>query len=119
MKKETRQKIKNILREYKKEAYECLYPENDCSWGTSETNRDKTLKLMNDILVGIPKEVWPITKDEDDYDSFIVKDGNWRLDLFYCEGKRSANLIYLKDDHTAWVIEGENGKFIDFDIGGS
>ena len=90
---------------------ELLYPKNHHTWGQT----DKVVNFMNKLLSDIPKDIWP--EDKEDY--YIVKDGNWRLDLMWTNEKRAANLIYLKDDHTAWVIENENSKFVNFDIGGS
>ena len=114
MKAKTKSEIKQVLRQYKKEAYKCLYPGNDYSWGTKKKNRDSTVKLMNKICSKISKTVWPT----DDVDVIQIRDGNWILDLFYWDDIRNANLIYSKDDHTAWVRE-KNGRFVDCDIGGS
>lgn len=72
--------------------------------------------MLNKILKPIPKSAWP----DEEYDEVnTINDGNWQLRLMFTDGKRSADLSYAKDDHTAWVIEGKNGKFINFDIGGS
>lgn len=101
----------NIFDKYSNEAKSCLYPENNWTWG----DKRKTLKLMNGILAEIPKEEFPLYAGA----KKILKYGRWRLDLFLVDGKRSANLIYSGDDHTAWVVEGAKGKFVDFDIGGS
>ncbi len=122
MNKEIRQQIKSIIKKYKIEALACLYPENDYTWGTKRKNLQRTIKLMNDILSEFPKELeWPKIDfmEEEESDSIYVKEGNWHLNLYVIDGKRSANLAYSKDDHTAWVIENKSGKFVDYDIGGS
>jgi hypothetical protein len=117
MKKETKTKIKEVIDKYKAEAYLCLYPDNDYAWGTGK-NKKKTLELMNKILSEVPQDSWD-GSDEDDSNS--VNHGLWRLDFMYTNYTRAANLIYKRNNHTAWVIEKKNGslKFTDFDIGGS
>ena len=109
----TNKEFASIFRKYKDEAHACLYsPSGGYAW----QDRNRTVELMNDILAEIPSELYP--KNEED--CVTLSAGNWRLGLMFIEGKRSANLIYVKDDHTAWVIENdEMGRFIDFDIGGS
>lgn len=109
----TNKQFSKIFRKYKKEAMACLRPKNDYAWGDTK----RTLILMNEILKEIPKNVWPESKEK--YDSVILKDGNWRLDLITDCDIKSANLIYARDDHTAWVVEKKDGTFEDFDIGGS
>lgn len=105
-------KIKEIIRKHKKEAMACLYPEDDYTWGTKKKNIEKTILLMNKILSKIPKSAWLIER-------YSFTDGNWTLDLKLTNNKRAADLRFKHDDHTAWVIESKNGKFVDFDIGGS
>lgn len=85
--------------------------DGDYAWDDEK----RTVVLMNNILKDVPKELYP-NIEEENYD---IQDGNWRLSLRCVDGKRSADLSYSKDDHTAWVIEGRNGKFVNFDIGGS
>ena len=106
-----RHKIKQKLRANKKLMMRLLYPEDNYTWG----EKNKVVEFMNDLLSEIPKNIWPENKE----DYFIVKDGNWRLDFMWTDDKRAVNLIYFNDDHTAWVIENKNGKFVNFDIGGS
>ena len=112
--KQEKQKIKQTLRLFKKEAYNCLYAKNGYCW----MDRKRTLKLMNNILKDIPPGLW-LNEDEDD--RIIIKNGNWRLDLKITDGRRAADLSFVHDDHTAWVIEHSKikNKWINFDIGGS
>jgi len=98
-----------LFSKHRREARACLYSDNGYAW----QDRGRTLKMMSALLGEIPPSLWPTGED-----SVILRAGNWRLDLFWGEGRRMANLHYLKDDHTAWVIEGGNG-WADFDIGGS
>lgn len=104
-------KKKLKLKANKKTMMQLLYPKDNYTWGETK----KVVDFMNILLSDIPKDIWPENKE----DHLTIKDGNWRLDLMWTDDKRSANLIYLKDDHTAWVIENKKGKFVDFDIGGS
>lgn len=116
----TKHQIKQILRAHKKQALKCLYPEDDWAWGSTKKNRKNSVELMRSILKDIPLTIWPEKSEKYfDYNYLTVNDGNWRLDLFRGdEGEYFANLIYAKDDHTAWVVL-EKNKWVDFDIGGS
>lgn len=121
MKKETRALIKSILRANADRAKSCLYPENDYSWGTKPKNLKATLTLMNDICSQIPNGAWPVDFGPK---RIIVSEGSWRILLEWDEIKdgtitRLADLKYRYDDHTAWVYQDKNGKWKDFDIGGS
>lgn len=99
-----------LFSKYRREARACLYSDNGYAW----QDRGRTLKMMVALLGEISPSLWPTCEDP-----VILQAGNWRLDLMRDEdGSRMANLHYLKDDHTAWVIEGGNG-WADFDIGGS
>ncbi len=120
MKKETRSLIKSILRANADRAKSCLYPENDYAWGTKPKNLKATLALMNDICEQLPDDAWPNFGEEKN----DVSEGDWRIALAFDDvddGKvcRFADLKYKRDDHTAWVYEDKNGKWKDFDIGGS
>ena len=110
--------IRKRLVENRKECRDCISPENDFTWGTTRKNKKRTVALLNTLLKNIPKDAWP--KNDYDYDSFEyrIASNNWLLRLFQIEGHRHADLIYKNDDHTAWVRE-RDGKFVDFDIGGS
>jgi hypothetical protein len=112
----TKQQIREILKSHKKQALACLYPEMDYTWGTTKQNRQKSVDLMRSILKDIPLSTWP--EETEDKDSLIIRDGNWRLDLWIDNDEYHANLHYLKDDHTAWVNL-VDGVWEDFDIGGS
>lgn len=116
MKAEHRIAIKCILKKYETHAYNCLYPENDWAWGSSSKNRKNTVNLMNDILKEVPLMCWPNFDSESEVK---VNRGKWTLYLKWVDGKRSADLKYRYDDHTAWVIQKRDGTFKDFDIGGS
>lgn len=105
--------FKLIFNKYKKEASECLLSKDTGSaWG----DVPRTLKLMNNLLAEIPKDIYP--KSEED-DQVFFECGFWSLALMRIDGKRGANLAHRNNDHTAWVIESRGGKFKDFDIGGS
>jgi hypothetical protein len=105
--------FKLIFDKYKKEASECLLSEDiGYAWG----DISRTLKLMNNLLAEIPKDIYP--RDEAEH-PVSLKCGRWCLELMCLEGKRSANLRRSGNDHSAWVIESKNGKFKDLDIGGS
>jgi len=111
--------IRNRLKAYRKECLNCLYPENGYAWGGRQDIK-RTVQLLNNILKDIPIEAWPVNREEME-DSVIIASNNWRIDLMWIEKRRSANLIFKKDDHTAWVIEHskKKGTYVDFDIGGS
>lgn len=116
----TKEEIRGVIRGHKPWAMECLYPENDYAWGTTKQNRANSVALMRSILKWIHLDAWPEeSEDEDAYDKLIIRDGNWRLDLFISEGEKHANLSYAKDDHTAWVRRNERAIWVDFGIGGS
>lgn len=109
----TNKQFSVIFSKYAIEAKACLWPKDGYSWA----DRERTLKMMNNLLGEIPDSLYP--KDSED-DSVILRSGNWRLDLMRMEdGVKGANLSYSKDDHTAWVAQGGDGKWVDFDIGGS
>lgn len=113
-----KEKVRQVLKKYKTEAYACLYPEDGWAWGVcNKKYLNRTLKLMNDILKHVPESAWG--KDEDD--DIHVTEGNWQLSLRIVYKRRSADLKFKNDDHTAWVIEHskKKGRFINFDIGGS
>lgn len=96
---------------YSEEALACLWPEGGWSW----QDRTRTVALMKRLLDDIPAAEWPSNEE----DLVILRAGEWRLDLSLLgEGQRSANLSHARDDHTAWVMEGDAG-WEDFDIGGS
>jgi hypothetical protein len=79
-------------------------------------DENAVVKFMNHLLGDVPKNFWPTDESERIY----IKDGNWQLKIFTCdEREQHADLSYAKDDHTAWVVRGRNGKFKNFDIGGS
>jgi len=49
----------------------------------------------------------------------VIRAWSMRLRWLYEEGaKRTADLKYKNDNHTAWCIE-KKGKFVNYDIGGS
>jgi len=112
--------IRKRLVQYRKECLACLYPDGDYSWGTSRKNIANTLKLVNKIVKGIPIEAWPINAEASDR---VIASNNWSIKLGWEGSRRTADLSYRKDDHTAWVIEHSkkpgSGVFVDFDIGGS
>lgn len=100
----------------------CLRPENDWTWGTTRKNLKRTLELLNCLLKDVPIEAWPRKIDGECDGEYRIAHNNWVLRLFYGDdGRREADLVFKKDDHTAWVKESskEKGKFIDCDIGGS
>lgn len=126
----TKKQLQEILKKYGKEAYSCLYPKvdgviNDYAWGTNRQNSKKTIEFMRKLLAEIPNENWGSKDDADDCgdsydDDYIhIVSGNWRLKLFWNDGERHADLKYKHDDHTAWVRQSRNGKWVNFDIGGS
>ena len=122
MNKQLIKKIKQTLKNHSDLCLFCLYPpDGDYAWGTSTKNERNTLKVLNSLLSEIPEEAWPEkVENEDEQDSNLIRYGKWWLYLDYINGKKSANLAYSLDDHTAWVIKDEKKKkFVDFDIGGS
>ena len=108
--------IRKRLRLYRKECLDCLYPEKSYQWG----NEKLTLVLLNKILKDVPIEAWP-KNEEDNYVQYKIASNNWTIKLTYEDGRRTADLKFRNDDHTAWVIEHSRkpGLFVDFDIGGS
>jgi hypothetical protein len=100
-----------IFRKYKKEAMTCLKSKGGWGW----EDKKRTVKLLNKILAEVPKDLFPKSEDE----TKRLRDGNWGLTLMIVDGKQSADLRFIRDDHTAWVIKTRNGRFGDFDIGGS
>jgi len=113
--------LKKRLERFEKRAYR-LMREGNYAW----EDEAGTIKLLNDILKGIPDEFWP-PSSEDNY--LPIHQGNWILSLHWeprppeanVTPVRHANLSHATDDHTAWVQEDpqNKGSFIDFDIGGS
>lgn len=107
-------KLRAKLKASKKQMMELLYgPDKK---GYAWDDRDAVVNFMNDLLGETPPDFWPVNEDNRIY----IREGNWRLKLFFIEEDgQHADLSYAKDDHTAWVIRGEDGKFKNFDIGGS
>jgi hypothetical protein len=64
-------------------------------------------------MKGIPKDAWP----DNTYGETIVS-GNWKITLSWDDNKRLADLKHENNDHTAWFIE-KQGKYVNYDIGGS
>lgn len=116
--------IRKRLAEYKGECLACLYPKPfDYSWGSSKKTVAKTIRLVNKIVKDIPIEAWP---NEEYYEGHprSIAYNNWSIHLGWEDGRkprRTADLRYRNDDHTAWLIENSRkpGVFINFDIGGS
>lgn len=120
MKNKWHDEIRKRLKKYHKECLACLYPDDDYEWGCNKKSHiQNTLNMVNKIMRGIPVEAWP--KLNDDMIRTTVADGNWSIKLGW-EGKRkTADLKFRNNNHTAWVIESpkKDGTYIDFDIGGS
>jgi len=112
--------IRQRLHKYRKECLACLYPPTGWEWGcTNRKYKMNTLALVNKIMKGIPVDAWPKFVNVDwQHDVYKVASGNWCMRLRWDYKIRSADLKYRHDDHTAWCIE-RNGKFVDYDIGGS
>lgn len=108
----TSKQFSSIFSPFRKEAKDCLYPKGQYAWG----DHARTLDMMKRLLENIPDEAYPEDREEG---KMILTAGKWRLDLGWVDGRKSANLIFLGDDHTAWVVQGEDGEWKDFDIGGS
>jgi hypothetical protein len=102
--------IRDRLGKYRKECLDCIYGSNT-KWYDPWPNAKKTVALINKILRHIPIMVWPVK----------IRSGPWLIVLDYIKKRRTADLRYDRDDHTAWVIEStkQAGKFINYDIGGS
>jgi hypothetical protein len=115
--------IRKRLVQYRKECLICLYPKDDYEWGCgNRKNIAKTLSLVNKIVKGIPVEAWPILADnEENEKTYFIASGNWSVRLRWIEKRRTADLKFNKNDHTAWLIEKKNqpGVFVNYDIGGS
>lgn len=111
--KQIKNNLKEKLKASKKEMMVLLYgaDENGYAWDDIEP----VVEFMNRLLGDVPKDFWRETAD----DLITIRDGNWRLSIFTADKGQHADLKYAKDDHTAWVVRGRNGKFKDFDIGGS
>jgi len=106
-------KIKDKLRANKSQLINLIY-ENEHSYPWSKTAA--IIRFANEFAQGIPSGLWP----EMDADSPLkIKSGNWTVSLDWVDQKQTIDFRYNKDDHTAWLIRGKNGKFKDFDIGGS
>jgi hypothetical protein len=112
--------IKNRLVENRKECLNCLYPENDYTWGTTRKNLKRTINLLNTLLKDIPVDAWPnlFRLTNASLGEYKIASNNWKIILGWKGNRRTADLVFKRDDHTAWVIE-RNGKFVNFDIGGS
>ena len=111
--------IRERLKRNQPNCLACLYPDNDWIWGHTRENLKKTVALMNTLLKDIPVEAWPKDKTEDIFPKCKAAHNNWVMELFWNKKQRQANLVYRRDDHTAWVREYKKGVFGNCDIGGS
>ena len=114
-----RQVLKDRMKANRAECLECLHG-NGYAWDDEK----RTLKLMNILLKDLPENLWPENGPDDgswDWEQTLIRSGNWSMVLSWQEGRRSADLRFDNDDHTAWVVEHsrKKGVWVNFDIGGS